>query len=143
MPDPGLGYDMNANTAKPKAGIMVWIGRIITALIGLAFGMGGVMDVLKPGFVVKGSAELGYPESCLVGMGIAVLISVVLYLLPRTTVLGAMLLTAYMGGAVASHVRAGQGPDKFMVPVVFGVLVWIGPWLRDGRLRALAPWRFY
>jgi hypothetical protein len=98
----------------------------------------GVMKLLKPAAVVEGFMHLGYPESLSLGIGIAELTSVVIYVIPRTSVLGAILLTGYLGGATASHVRIGE---PFFMAIVMGVLVWGGLYLRDDRLRALLPLR--
>jgi hypothetical protein len=96
------------------------------------------MKLLKPAAVVEGFMHLGYPESLSLGIGIAELTSVVIYVIPRTSVLGAILLTGYLGGATASHVRIGE---PFFMAIVMGVLVWGGLYLRDDRLRALLPLR--
>jgi DoxX-like family len=119
---------------------MLWTGRILGGLPALFMLMGGVMDLVKPPSVVEGTIKMGYPESIIFGLGVAVLVSVILYLIPRTAVLGAILLTGYLGGAVATHVRVGENL-KLFVPVLFGVLLWGGLWLRDARLRALIPLR--
>ena len=74
-------------------------------------------------------------------VGIVLVASTILYLIPPTSVLGAILLTGYLGGAVASHVRLGQGMFEILFPVVFGALLWGGLVLRDARLRAVLPWR--
>ncbi len=81
--------------------------------------------------------RLAYPVSTLSGIGIALIVCTVIYLIPRTAILGAVLLTGYLGGAVASHVRAGSGMFETIFPVLFVALVWAGPWLRDRRLRSL------
>jgi hypothetical protein len=120
---------------------MRWTGRILSGLTTVLFLMDGVMKIVKPEPVVKATVQLGYPETAICGIGIALVISVILYAIPRTNVLGAMLLTAYLGGAVASHVRVGNPAGQIAMTVVFGVLVWAGPFLRDARLRALVPWQ--
>ena len=97
------------------------------------------MKFTKPEMVVKTTVDLGYPESVITGLGIVLLISTVLYLIPRTAVLGAILLTGYLGGAVATHVRVGAGLFPICFPVVFVVLLWGGLFLRDERLRKLLP----
>jgi len=94
---------------------------------------------MKPAAVVQGFAHLGYPESLLVTLGILELGCTVVYLIPRTSVLGAILMTGYLGGATATHVRIGEA--LFFIPVVLGVLAWGGLFLRDDRLRALIPLR--
>jgi hypothetical protein len=118
---------------------MIWAGWIVTVLLGLFLLLDGVMKLFKPAFVVEATNKLGYPESTIVGIGIALVVSTLLYLFPRTAVLGAVLLTAYLGGAVATHVRMNEGLFNVVFGVVFGVLVWLGLWLRDARLRALLP----
>src|SRR5204863_7155174 len=100
----------------------------------------GAMKLAKPEPVVKGTVELGYPENVIVPLGVVLLICTILYLIPRTAVLGAILLTGYLGGAVATHVRAGQGPFEIVFPVVFGALLWGGLVLRDRQLRERVPW---
>jgi hypothetical protein len=121
---------------SPKA---LWAGRIVSGLVVLFMLMDGTMKLFKPSFVLEANARLGYPESTLVGIGLALLASTVLYVIPRTSIFGAILLTGYLGGAVASNVRAAQGLFNTMFPLVFGVLVWGGLWLRDSRLRNLVP----
>jgi hypothetical protein len=100
-----------------------------------------VMKLVKPAFVVEATVRLGYPESVIIGLGIVLLASTVFYLIPQTAVLGAILLTGYLGGAVASHVRAEDGWFPICFPVVFGALLWGGLILRDARLRELLPMR--
>jgi hypothetical protein len=124
--------------AAPVSKTMLWTGHVICALLGLFLLFDGVMKLVKPDFVVKGTVELGYPESVILPLGIVLIACTVLYLIPRTSILGAILLTGYLGGAVATHVRAGE---PFYFAVLFGVLVWGGLWLRDGRLRGLVPLR--
>ncbi len=117
---------------------MLWAGRIASALPVLMLAFSGVMKLVKPAAVVEEFTRLGYPESLVLAIGILELGCTVVYVIPRTSVLGAILLTAYLGGATATHVRIG---DPFYFPVVFGVLVWLGLFLRDDRLRALIPLR--
>ena len=116
-------------------------GWIIGGVPALMLVLDGAMKLVKPEPVVKATVELGYPESTIIGMGVAVLVSAVLYLIPATAVLGAILLTGYLGGAVASHVRAGHAPFNVAFPVIFGVVLWLGLYLRDRRLRELVPFR--
>ncbi len=116
-------------------------GCVLGGLPVLMLLLDGVMKLLKPAPVVEATSKLGYPESVIVGLGIVVFVCAALYLIPRTAVLGAILLTGYLGGAVASHVRVGEGWFPTLLPVVFGALLWGGLYLRDARLRALVPWR--
>ena len=127
----------NESAADSKG--MIWAGRIITALAALFFLVDAVMKFFKPPIVVETTLKLGYPESTIIGMGLVLLISTVLYLIPRIAVLGAILLTGYLGGAVATHVRVGEGIFPVLFPVIFGALVWLGLYLRNERLRALIP----
>jgi hypothetical protein len=117
----------------------LWIGRALTTLTGLFLVMDGGMKVLKPPFVVQATVQLGYPESAIVGTGVVLLICTVLYLVPRTAVLGAVLLTGYLGGAVAINVGAGQPVFNIVFAVVFACIAWGGLWLRDTRLEQLLP----
>jgi len=122
----------------PVSKKMIWAGRIMSALPVLMLLLSGVMKLAKPAVVVEGFVRLGYPESLTVGIGIVELACAALYVVPRTSVLGAILLTAYLGGATATHVRIGE---PFFMPILLGVLVWGGLFLRDERLRALLPLR--
>lgn len=119
----------------------LWTGRIISALPILFLLMDGVMKLVKPRIVVETTVQMGYPESVILPLGIVLLISTVLYLIPRTAILGAILLTGYLGGAVATHVRIGAGWFPVLFPVIIGVLLWLGLYLREERLRALVPLR--
>ena len=114
-------------------------GRIISGFAVLFMLMDGIMKLFKPTFVLEANARLGYSESTVVGIGVALLACTVLYVIPRTSILGAILLTGYLGGAVASNVRAAQGLFNVIFPLLFGILVWGGLWFRDARLRQLVP----
>ena len=128
-----------ANAVSKKA---VWAGRIISALPILFLLMDGVMKLVKPAVVVEGTVKLGYPETVILPLGIVLLACTVLYVIPVTSVLGAILLTGYLGGAVATHVRVGDPLlTHVLFPVYLGVLIWGGLYLRDARLRALIPLR--
>ena len=120
---------------------MLWGGRIMSALPALFLLVDGAMKLMKPEVVVKTTVELGYGEAVILPLGVVLLACTILYVVPRTAVLGAILLTGYLGGAVATHVRAGQGPFEILFPVLFGALLWGGLVLRDARLRTLLPLR--
>lgn len=124
--------------ALPSTGGL-WAGRVVSWLIAAFLLLDGVAKLFKPAPVVEGTVKLGYSESVIIPLGIVLVVCTVLYLIPRTAVLGAILLTGYLGGAVATHVRAGDGAFGIIFAVVFGVLVWLGLYLRDHRLRALLP----
>ncbi len=105
----------------------LWTGRILSTLPVLFMLMDGVMKLIKPDFVVKATTQLGYPENVIVLLGIVVLICTILYAIPPTAVIGAILLTAFLGGAVATHVRAGDPLfSHVLAPVYFGILIWVG-----------------
>jgi hypothetical protein len=123
----------------PVSKKMLWTGRIISALLVLLLLLSGIMKLIKPAPVVQGFAHLGYPESLIHVIGILELACTIVYMIPRTSVLGAILLTGYLGGATATNVRVGD--SLFFVPAIVGVLVWAGLFLRDGRLRSLVPLR--
>lgn len=125
----------------PVSKAALWTGYLMSVLPALFLLLDGVMKLVKPVQVVEATMKLGYPESILSGLGIILLSCTILYLIPRTSVLGAILLTGYLGGAVASHVRAGDDPFPILFPIVFGALLWGGLVLRDARLRALLPLR--
>jgi len=116
-------------------------GYIITGLPALFLLLDGVMKLFKPPFVVEATARLGYSENTIVPLGITLVACTILYLIPRTSVLGAILLTGYLGGAVATHVRFFEGAFPIVFPVIIGTLVWAGLYLRDPRLRTLLPLR--
>ena len=128
----------SAIQTTPVSKKKLWAGRIVSALTVLMLLFSGVMKLIKPAAVVDEFARLGYTESVAVGIGILELCCTVVYLIPRTSLLGAILLTGYLGGATATHLRIG---DPFIWPVITGVLVWAGLFLRDDRLRALIPLR--
>jgi hypothetical protein len=113
----------------------------MSALPALFLLVDGGMKLVKPAPVVEATVRLGYPETVIFGLGIVLLACTVLYLVPRTSILGAVLLSGYLGGAVATHMRVGDSLFSIFFPVMLGVLIWGGLWLRDDRLRALLPWR--
>jgi hypothetical protein len=110
----------------------LWTGRAISTLATLFLIFDGLMKVIREPHVLQASAQLGYPENTIAGIGYLLLACTALYAVPRTSILGSILLTGYLGGAVASQLRIG-GP--FLFPVAFGALIWGGLYLRDTRLR--------
>ena len=119
----------------------LWAGRIMSGLLALFLLLDGAAKLAKPAPVVEGTIKLGYSESVILPLGIVLLACTILYVIPRTAVLGAILLTGYLGGAVATHVRVGDPVFSILFPVIIGVLIWGGLYLRDDRLRALIPLR--
>lgn len=119
-----------------------WAGIIVSAIPVLFLLMDAVGKLFKPQMVIDGTLELGYQESVVIPLGIILLISTLLYAFPKTSVLGAILLTGYLGGAVATHVRVSNPLFTHQLfPVYLGILIWLGLFLRDTRLRSLIPIR--
>jgi hypothetical protein len=118
---------------------MLWTGRVLSGLAGLFMLFDGVGKLVKPQPVLEATVRLGFPESSLNGIGIALIAATLLYLYPRTSVLGAIVLTGYLGGAVASQVRINEQVFSIVFPVLFAAIVWGGLYLRNARLRALVP----
>jgi DoxX-like family len=128
-----LKGDVTRKNSKP------WAGRVVSALPVLMLAMSASMKLAHPPKVVDMFVQhLGYSESALLPLALVELACMLLYLVPRTRVLGAVLLTGYFGGAIATHLRVG---DPFFVPLLLGILVWVGLYLRDPRVRALATLR--
>jgi hypothetical protein len=128
-------------TNKSNIRRWLWAGYILSGLAALFLLMDGGMKLFKPTFVVRDTLQVGYPESAIVGIGVVLLSCTLLYLIPHTSVLGAIVLTGYLGGAVASNVRAAMPPFNVLFPIAFGGLVWAGLLLRDSRLEPLLPLR--
>jgi hypothetical protein len=120
----------------------VWAGYIISGLAILFFLMDAVGKFAKPDVVVSTTVGLGYLESQIITIGVILLVCTILYLIPQTAVLGAILLTGYLGGAVATNFRV-QAPlfSNVLFPVYLGIFVWLGLYLRDARIRELLPFR--
>ncbi len=124
--------------AKSTPKWMVWLGYVLSLLCAAMLVMSAYMKFTKGERLVDGFANFGWPLEMAFWLGIVELVCVAIYLIPQTSILGAILLTGYLGGAVATHVRI---QDNFVPPVVAGVLVWAALWLRCGRLRAILPLR--
>jgi DoxX-like family len=122
--------------ANPKW--MFWTGWALTALTAVNLIVSAVFKFVQPEFILKELSKFGLPEDVVIPIGIVELVCTIIYLIPQTSVLGAILLTGYLGGATSTHVRIY---DNFAAPVIVGVLVWLGLFLRDARLRALIPFR--
>ena len=128
----------SATQIAPASKLMLWTGRVLSALPVLLFIFTGMFGLLNPAAALQGFAHYGYPNSAMLPITIAEIVCVIVYVIPRTSVLGAILLTGYLGGATATHLRVGE---PFFLPIVVGVMVWAGLFLRDERLRALIPLR--
>lgn len=117
-------------------------GRALSAIAGVFLLFDAISHLLRPHVVLQSFADLGFPESLSRPLGALELICLVLYALRPTTVLGAVLLTGYLGGAVSAHARVQDSLwGQTMFPVYLGVLLWTGLWLRDVRVQALLPVR--
>jgi DoxX-like family len=119
--------------------VAFWLGWVLSILPALFLLLDGAMKVAQLPFVIEKTVEMGYRESVILPLGIVLIISTLLYLIPLTAGLGAILLTGYLGGAVATHVRHGDPPGQFMVAAIVGVVLWCGLVLRDPRFRAVVP----
>lgn len=118
----------------------LWTGRILSGLVVAFLVMDAVLKLIKAAPAVEATLQLGYPENTIFGMGVLLLTCVVLYMIPRTAVLGAILLTGYLGGAVATQVRLGAPLfSHVLFPVYLGLMVWTGLYLVNSRVRGLLP----
>ena len=131
----------SARQPGPVSKTMLWAGRIVSALAVLFILFDAVLHLMKPAPVAVAFAQLGYPLDLAVGIGILELVCVAIYVIPRTSPLGAILLTGYLGGAVASQLRVGHSLFETVFPIILGVLFWGGLFFRDDRLRAIFPLR--
>jgi len=134
----------DTQTAVANSKKTLWAGRILSALpilFLLADAIGKLWRPL-PAAVVEGTTKVGWPVSVIPAIGAVLLVSTILYAIPRTAVLGAILLTGYLGGAVATNVRVGNPFFSYILtPVYLGIFVWGGLFFRDPRVRALIPWK--
>ena len=119
----------------------LWTGRIIIALTVLFLIFDGVTKIMQTSQVKEGMATLGYPASLTVPIGILVLVCTAFYVIPATSILGAVLLTGFLGGATAAMVRANAPGHPYLFPVIFGGFVWLGLYLRDPRIGEFLPMR--
>jgi hypothetical protein len=119
----------------------LWTGRILTGVVALFLAFDGLMKVVKERHVLAASAEMGIAVNTIVWIGAVLLACTALYLIPRTSILGAILLTGYLGGAVYANVMVKHGMFERIFPIIFGVLAWGALYLRETRLRALIPLR--
>lgn len=120
------------------AGKMMWVGRGISGLLSLLFAMSAVMKLQGGAQVMEGMGHLGVPASLIIPLGILEISCVVIYLIPVTSIVGAILLTGYIGGAILAHLRIGE---PIFMQIALGVCVWLGLYLRENRLRELIPLR--
>ena len=130
---------MLSNTSSsPVSKVALWTGRVLSALPVLMLLMSAYFKFNMPPDAKEGMTKIGWNESMLAPLGILEIACTIIYVIPQTAVLGAILLTGYLGGAIATHVRVGE---PFIVPAALGVVIWLGLYLRDVRIRALIPLR--
>ena len=129
----------SATQAAPISKGALWAGRILSIIPVLLLLTSATAKILKPPPVLQGFAQLGYSESIILKLAIIELTFTAIYLIPRTAVFGAILLTAYLGGATATHARVSD--PAVVGPILTGVMLWLGLYLRDQRLRSLVPLR--
>ena len=133
--------DATSQVTSPSKG-SIWTGRVISALIVLFLLFDSVLKFMKPAPVVETFAHLGLSMSLANPLGIILIVCALLYAIPQTSILGAILLTAYLGGAVCTHLRAGDPLfSHVLFPTYMGALLWLAIYLRDVRLHALIPFR--
>ncbi len=129
------------STIVPTASLSkktLWIGRVLSAIPALMLLVSGTMKLVKPPQLAEGFVHLGWPEHLATPLGILEITCTIIYLIPQTATLGAILLTGYMGGAIATHVRIGE---PFIAQSLFGIVIWLGLFLREKRLWAVLPVR--
>jgi hypothetical protein len=120
----------------------IWAGRVLSGLAILFLTFDATMKVLKLAPAVEGTTQLGYPASVIVPLGVIQVVCLIVYLIPRTSVLGAVLWTGYLGGAIATHVRLSNPLfSHTLFPIYVAAFLWAGLWLRDPRVRAVLPFR--
>jgi DoxX-like family len=124
----------SARTAAPVSNKLVWTGRVLSGLVIAFLLFDGVIKLVPIAPVIEASQRLGWDPGLARSLGALLVTCTLLHVIPRTRVLGALLLTAYLGGATATHVRIG---DPFFFPILMGVILWAGLYLREPRLRAL------
>jgi len=127
---------------EPVSPAQLWAGRGLSALGVLFLAFDTAIKLLQAPVAIKGTVELGYPASSVFGIGVVQLVCLVAYVIPRTSVLGAVLLTGYLGGAIATHVRLGNPLFTLVLfPLYVAAFIWGGLYLRDRGLRAFLPFR--
>jgi hypothetical protein len=130
-----------ATYTVPTSRTTHWIGYAISALGVLFLILDAVIKVLRLAPAIEATVQLGYPEHLVLTIGLVELACLVVYVIPRTAVLGAILMAGYLGGAITTHLRIGSEPFAVFFPVILGLMLWGGLYLRDPQLRALIPLR--
>ncbi len=133
---------MNDFSEPADSPALKWIGRILSLPPAALLTMSGVMKLMKPEMVTEGFAKMGYPDSAIVPLGAIELTATLLFLIPQTAILGAVVLTGYLGGATATHLQAGDPWAQVFTAPVIGAVIWLALVLRDYRMRQLLPIRW-
>ncbi len=115
----------------------MWAGRVLSALAVVFLAFDGGIKLMRVPAVLEATVQLGFPLTSIVPIGLTLLACTLIYAIPRTSVVGAVLLTGYLGGAIAAQVRAGNPMFERIFPIIVGTVVWAGVFLRDRRVRAL------
>ena len=135
-----ITLDEVATTANTYSKGRIWTSRIMSGLVILFMLFDSIFKFIQPAEVVQGTIDLGYQPHHIAIIGALGLLSTILYIIPRTAVLGAILLTGYWGGAVATHLRLDNPLfSHILFSVYLGILAWGGLWLRDERVRKIIP----
>ena len=132
-----VGIPVHEKSGKPW---ILWVGRVLSLWPAFVIVLSATWKLTRNSGYVAEFGRIGWPESALTGLALLQLACLVLYLIPPTAVLGAVLLTGYLGGAIAAYVRIGE-PSPVLVPLSTSLIAWAGIYLREERLRALLPLR--
>ncbi|WP_308992480.1 DoxX family protein [Mariniflexile litorale] len=124
-------------TSKKPSKTILWTSYVLQGIIVLMFLMGAIMNLLQTEEAVTGATAMGYPESSVLYLGIVLLFGTLLYAYSKTVIIGAIILTGWLGGAVATHVIHKDPIFNLVFPVIFGIIVWLSIWLRNEKLKAL------
>ena len=126
---------METNKTKSKG--ILWTSYILQGLIAAMFLMGAINNLLQTKMAVDGAVEMGYPKSSVFYLGLVLLLATILYIIPRTTFIGGLFLTAWLGGAVATHIIHNDPAFNIFFPVIFGIIMWLSIGLRNDKIRSI------
>ena len=124
-------------TEKKVSKGILWTSYILQGIVVVMFLMGAVTNLMQTEMAVNGAVEMGYPKDTVLYLGIILLLSTILYAIPKTMFIGGILLTGWLGGAVATHIIHNDPLSNTLFPIIFGIIVWVSLWLRNLKLRAL------
>lgn len=124
-------------TTKRKSKAVLWTSYILQGFVVIMFLMGSIMNLLQTEEAVTGVVAMGYPKEAVLYLGIALLIGTLLYAIPKTVIIGAIILTGWLGGAISTHVIHGDPIFNIIFPILFGIVIWSSILLRNDKLKAL------